>query len=230
MRVAKPHQIFPHGLPEQLQPGLWRVVGSLPYPLKRNMFIYRLRDGGLLLYSVVAMDDSGMAALERLGKPTIMVVPHPLHIMDARFYKQRYPHLRVFGMADAQARLPDMKFDSTPAEALAPEGISAHLIPGMRYSEVALELPVDGGHAIIFTDIVSRLEGKPNWIMKLLGPPQGNGVSRIVKLRQVADKEQVRGFLRRLAATPGVRLAAGCHGGVVTQDCSAWLAAVAERL
>ncbi len=47
--MAPPHRIFPHGELEPIVPGLWRVVGSLAFPLKRNMFVYRLPDGGLLL-------------------------------------------------------------------------------------------------------------------------------------------------------------------------------------
>src|SRR4051812_45930972 len=104
------------------------------------MFVYRLADGGLLLYSVIAMDDLGLAALEQLGKPTVMVVPHPMHIMDAHFYKRRYPHLRVIGSADAQARIPDLVFDARPEDALPPLGISFHVVPGLKLTELVLEL------------------------------------------------------------------------------------------
>ena len=109
------HRIFPHSSLEQVAPGLWRVVGTLPFPLKRNMFVYRLGDGTLLLYSVVALDEAGLAALDALGRPSVMVVPHPFHIMDVPFYKARYPDLHVVGQPDAQARLDDpskhWKFD-----------------------------------------------------------------------------------------------------------------------
>lgn len=39
------HRIFPHGPPVELAPGLWQVEGSLPFPLKRNMTVYRRPDG-----------------------------------------------------------------------------------------------------------------------------------------------------------------------------------------
>jgi len=51
------HEILPHGLPKQIAPELWQVRGSLPIPLSRNMTVVRMHDGGLLLHSVIAMNE-----------------------------------------------------------------------------------------------------------------------------------------------------------------------------
>jgi hypothetical protein len=91
----KVHKILPHGPIEELAPGLWSVTGDLPIPLKRNMVVYRLKDGTLLLHSVIAMEEEGMKKLEALGKPSVLIVPHGGHRMDAKFYKERYPAARV---------------------------------------------------------------------------------------------------------------------------------------
>jgi hypothetical protein len=227
--MKNPHRMFPHGMPEVIGPGLWRVVGSLPFPLKRNMFIHRLPDGGLLLYSVVAMDDAGMAALEALGKPTVMVVPALGHTMDARFYKQRYPELRLIGTAEVQAKLSDLKFDAGP-DGLSALGVPFHLSDGMKASEIVLELPFDGGRAIVFTDLVGQAEGKANFIMRVLGPPGGSGVARIFKMRQIADKERVRRFLRQMAEIPSIKLVTGCHSAPVRADCAGWLRHAADGI
>lgn len=223
--AKSPHRIFPHEPPTAVAPGLWRVVGSLPFPLKRNMFVWRQPDGGLLLYSVVAMNDAGLAALEALGRPSTMVVPHPFHVMDAPFYKARYPDLKVVGLPDAGARVEGVSFDATPEQALAPMGIRTHVVPGLKCGELALDLPLgaNAGRGLIFTDAVGQSEPPVALMMRLLGPPGGAGVARIVRWRQVADKAALRGFLRAQAETPDLRLVAGCHGGVVTQDAAAWL-------
>lgn len=67
------------------------MTGSLPFPLRRNMVVYRLADGNLLLHSVIAMTDDGMARLDALGKPTVIVLPNGGHRMDVAAYKGRYP-------------------------------------------------------------------------------------------------------------------------------------------
>lgn len=238
--MAKAHRILPHGLPTECAPGLWRVVGSLPFPLKRNMFIVRLPAGGLLLYSVVAMNDAGFAALEALGRPTVMVVPHPFHVMDAAFYKARYPDIRVVGLPEAGAQLGGVTIDATPEQALPPLGLGFHVAPGLKYPEVVLEVPLDGGEGgaeggeggrgLIFTDLVGQNEGKAHFMMRILGAPRGAGVARIVKFRQIADKTLVRSFLRERAETPRLRLVAGCHGGLVTEDCAGWLQRAADGI
>ena len=267
-----PHRIFPHGGFEEIAPGLYRVVGSLPMPLKRNMFVYRLPDGTLLIYSAVALDDAGLAALENLGRPAVMVIPHPFHIMDAVFYAKRYPQLRVVGLPDAQARLVDVKIGASPEDALPPLGITPYRVAGLKHGEVALELaigeraegasagsvgrqpggvsigeraegpsagsvgrqpggvPIGTGKALLFTDAVGQNEPPTAFLMKLLGPPGGAGVARIVKFRQVADKAALRNFLTERAATPGLKLVAGCHGAVVTQDVAGWLRRAAAGL
>jgi hypothetical protein len=227
--MEKAHKIFPHGMPEAIGEGLWRVVGSLPFPLKRNMFVYRLRDGGLLLYSVVAMDEAGMTALEALGKPTVMVVPALGHTLDVRFYQQRYPELRVYGTAEVQKKLSDVKFDGGP-EALGAFGVIPHLTDGMKAAEIELELPCDGGRALVFCDLVGEAEGKGGFIMRLLGPPGGSGVARIFKLRQIADKTQVRRFLHQMADVPAIKLVTGCHSAPVRGDCAAWLKRAADGI
>ena len=63
--------VLPHGELTSLAEGLWQVTGSLKnQPLPRNMVVWRMPDGGLLLHSVVALDDAGMHALEALGTPS----------------------------------------------------------------------------------------------------------------------------------------------------------------
>src|SRR4051794_7702875 len=99
------HTIFPHGKPEPFAPSLWEVRGTLSFPLVRKMVIHRLADGTLLLHSVVAMDEEGMRALEALGQPSVMVVPHAMHTLDAPFYAERFPEMKVVAPKDIAEKL-----------------------------------------------------------------------------------------------------------------------------
>ena len=227
------HKIFPHGMPEPLADGLWQVRGSLPFPLPRYMTVYRMPDGGLLLYSAVAMNEEGLAELEKLGKPTILLVSHTMHVMDAPFYVERYPGIRVIAPSDAEARLPGVKVEGNPDDLLPKLGLRHHVVPGMKISEIVLDLPIEGGRALVFTDLVGAgpaPKGLGNKLMMgLLGPPGGSGVARVVKFRHIADKEAVRRFLRELAK-PDLRLIAAAHSPPVRERPAAMLEDAAAKL
>ena len=205
------HRIFPHGAPSELAPGLWQVEGSLPFPLKRNMTLFRRPDGTLVVISPVALDEAGMKGLEALGEPAVLVVSHPMHIMDVPFYKARYPRMRVVAAKDAAARLGDVRVDGTPDEVLPELGMRHQIVPGMKYTEVVLDLDTEKGRALVFTDLVG-FGGARGFMMKLLGPPGGVGVARIVKFRQIASKPEVRTFLRSLSEGDNLALLLTGHG------------------
>ena len=227
------HKIYRHGRPEQIAPALWEVTGSLPFPLTRKMVIHRLADGTLLVHNVVAMDEDGMKALDALGRPSVMVVAHTMHTMDASFYAERYPEMKVVTTKSIADKLAGkVKVDATPDEALPPLGIHPHQIPGMKYDEVVLDVPTgdpEGSRALLFTDIVGC--GTPKGIlMRMLGPPGGRGVPRIAKLRQISDKPRVATFLREMAETPRLRIMLGAHSDPVMSDAPAFLREAADGM
>jgi hypothetical protein len=227
------HKIFPHGQPEQITPSLWEVTGSLPFPLKRKMVIHRLADDTLLVHNVVAMNEDGMKALEALGRPSVMVVSHTMHTMDAPFYAERYPAMKIVTTKNITEKLAGkVKVDASPDDVLPSLGIQPHQIPGMKYDEVVLDVPTgdpEGSRALLFTDIVGC--GKPKGLlMRMLGPPNGRGVPRIAKLRQISDKARTATFLREMAETPGLRVVLGAHSDPVTTDAAAFLRESADGM
>jgi hypothetical protein len=220
------HVVYPHGAIAPICDGLWQVQGSLPMPLTRNMTIYRLpNDGGLLLYSVVALNDDGMAALERLGRPTVLVVPHPFHIMDAAFYKQRYPELVVVAPVHAAKRLSknfpgEISVDFSPDEGLARFHLEHRVVPGLKYTEIVLDLPVDGGRALLFTDAFTATKPK-GLVDRILSAPRGGvGLARMVRFRQVTDRKALRAFFNELAEIRDLRYLLTSHGHAITKNCS----------
>lgn len=225
------HRVFPHGALQAVADGLWQVSGTLPFPLTRNMTVIRLADASLLLHSVVALDEPGMKALEALGRPAWLLAPHPMHLMDAPFYRERYPDSKIVAAADAAARLAErnVRVDATPDEALPALGLRHHVVPGLKYTEVVLDVAVPGGRALVFTDLVARAPGK-GLFMKILGPPGGTGTPRIVRFRQVADKKAVRAYLREHAARGDLRLVLGAHGEPILEDAASVLGTAATNI
>ena len=216
--------VYPYQPLKSLAANLWQVEGTLANGLPRNMTVYRLPDGRLLLYSVVAMHPADMEALEKLGRPALMVMPHDRHQMDAPFYKRRYPDLRVLAPEPRHARTVPVDGDIDELGAL---GINAYVLPGTTYHEVLLELPVEGGVALCTTELLgnlSRLPGLMGLLLRLLGPPGGGlGVARVVRWREVSDRNRVRAWLRSLADRPELRMVLVGHGSPVTDDARASL-------
>src|SRR5579872_5131186 len=98
--------VYPHGKLQELTPGLWQVTGSMPSGhIPRNMAVYRMPDGGLLLHSAMCLEEGEMTRLESLGRPSVMIVPNGWHRLDAARYKKRYPGLRVVCPEAAHARV-----------------------------------------------------------------------------------------------------------------------------
>jgi hypothetical protein len=231
-RIDAPHtRIYPYEPPLSLAANLWQVRGSLRIPgLPRNMTIYRLPDGHLVLYSVIAMHEDGMRALEALGTPAIMVIPHDRHQMDAPFYKSRYPSLRVLAPCPEKPRR--VPIDSGLYE-LGALGIGSSTLPGTSYDEAILELPVEGGVALCTCELLGNLSPPPTGLVglaaKVFGPPGGGfGVNRAVRWREVASRASVREWLDSLAARRDIRMITMAHGAPVLGDVSAALARAAR--
>ena len=227
--------VLPHGELIALASNLWYVEGSIKMlmgELKRNMVVYRLDGGDLLLHSVVALSPPGMAALEALGRPAYLVVPHGSHRRDAKFYKDRYPDITVIAPASARAKVEEViRVDATEEQALPPLGIGLRRVEGMKpdKGENALLVDIEGGKALIMNDAISGGGGgfsgpASNFIIRMFGTPGGEiGVARAVRWVGIADKVAVKRSLGQLAETPDLKVLTFSHGTPVRQ-------AVAENI
>lgn len=226
-----------HDSIEEVIPGVWTVMGALPFPLLRTMTLVRLADGSLLLHSVIAMDAARMSQLEAIGRPSICIVPSKGHRMDAAFYKERYPDMRVVAPAAVRAAAEKVvRVDATAEEALPPLGIKVYPIPALKTGEAAYEVDVNGGKVLLFCDVVACPDAHPPGVggalvRATLGGIRGPlGTPRMVKLTQLTDKRSARVQLEALAATPDLRAIAVAHGHAVTERCGELLREAAAAL
>jgi len=236
MKVAA-HKLYPHGDLESPVDGIWIVTGRSAFPLHRRMTIWKLPDGSLVAHSAIAMDDAGMAKLDALGRVAIILVPNGGHRLDARFYKQRYPHARVVASAASRTKVEEViAVDAVAEDELPKHGITIHALPGWKHGELGYEIALPGGgRALVLCDVLTNANPVPGfggWVSsKITTAVKGPlGVARIMKLLMIKDRTAAREGLARLADIPDLRLVSTAHGLPVVTDCAAALRAGAATL
>lgn len=227
--------IHPHGPLEPLADDLWQVTGSLPRgPLPRNMVVYRLRDGRLIIHGGIAMTEQGMTALESLGHPSVLIVPNGLHRMDAPFYLARYPGIEVTCPAAARAKVERKVPVRRPVEVVLAElELPVHTPAGTKAQEKVYQLPLADGCALVCTDLLFNVPDQPGLgglLLRLMGSTGKFGISRLGRLMFLRDRAAFADWLERLAALPGLRILSMAHGHALTHDVPAALRKHAAEL
>mgnify|MGYP002778735600 CR=1 FL=1 len=233
---------LPHSPIQELAPNLWHVTGILPasgHP-PREMILYKLPDSTLLIHSGIVLDEATMIQLESLGTPKIMIVPNRIHRLDARVFKQRYPELIVVAPAAAIPYVEQVvPVDATAEEFLPQYGIVCHQPTGIRPQELAYELQLPTGKALIFTDILFNLTEsyldkyapESKLPVAILGASGFFGITRLGKMFYMTDRNAYRQWLESLANNiTDLQVISVAHGEPIVTNCTQKLHEAAARL
>jgi hypothetical protein len=140
---------------EQIKPNLYRVECRKNFSsdmwIQYNSLIYRYfdsvsGDAKLLFLGLAVMSESHMAELEKLGEPSIVIVPNAFHRAGVAQYKARYPTIRVLGSKNAPgteivSEVADI--DGFAEDVLPQLGIHVHNTSTYTDTcEMVLELPI----------------------------------------------------------------------------------------
>jgi hypothetical protein len=131
-------------------------------PPVRNMHIYRVPDGSqrLVIYNGVTIKDTTVQEMEKLGTPTVLVVPNSMHREDAAIWKQKYPNIVVVCPSTAKSEvMKEVNVDMTMEEWASKEEWSSYIttkeIDGWGKFELVLEVRLDAT-----TNKEEKLDGK----------------------------------------------------------------------
>jgi hypothetical protein len=186
---------------------LW-VRGSIPgMSLKRVMTVARLEDGGLVLHSAIALEESAQKQLEAFGEPRYLIVPNPGHRLDAPAYKKRYPQLSVLTPKGAREKVAEVVAVDGAYEDF-PESSAVRFEPlhGVADMEGAMLVRSSDGTSVVLNDVMFNMDRKKDplgfFFTTLLGSAPGPRVSRLAKLVYIKDKPALRADFERFAAIP----------------------------
>src|SRR5690349_8015501 len=91
-------KVLPHGPVKTLDDRIVTVEGDIPMPLgkfPRRMTVVGLSRNRSAVFSAIPLEEADMRRVEKLGKPTFLIVPNAHHRLDAGAWKTRYPKLKV---------------------------------------------------------------------------------------------------------------------------------------
>lgn len=199
---------LPHEPPLKLAENLLWVRGSIPgMSLKRVMTVARLDDGGLVLHSAIALDPGPQKELEAFGEPRYLIVPNPVHRLDAPAYKKRYPKLTVLTPKGARDKVAEVvPVDGAYEDFPQSNVVRLETLHGVAEAEGAMLVRSADGTSVVLNDVMFNMDRKKDplgfFFTTLLGSAPGPRVSRLAKLVYVKDKSALKADFERFAALP----------------------------
>ncbi len=228
--------VLPHGKLTRIDDHILSVVGALHMPLgdfPRRMTVVRLANGNLVVFSAIALDEAEMTALETFGTPTYLIVPSEIHRMDAKIWKDRYPNMIVIAPSGAKDKVEEVVHVDQTIASFEDPNVQLVIVAGTQQGDVALQVRTSMGTTLIVNDVIWNVEPRPGLggrLFKLLGLTKNEPqVPKIVRMRTIKDKAAFRDQLETWAKLDIIRIIPS-HGAIVTQDPSATLHHLAEKL
>jgi hypothetical protein len=101
---------------QQFGPEIWTADGQVvPFyglSYSTRMAVIRLSDGGLFVWSPIALSNSLQAAIDALGPVRHLVSPNALHHLFLADWKSAYPEARLYAPPRLRRKRSDLAFDA----------------------------------------------------------------------------------------------------------------------
>lgn len=109
----------------QLGPDIWTALGphqsTLGFHYPTRMVVIRLADGGLFVWSPIALTPDLQGAVDALGPVRHLIAPNTLHHMSLGDWQAAYPHARTHGAPGLPAKRSDLVFDDALNDTPCPD-------------------------------------------------------------------------------------------------------------
>lgn len=235
--VFKEWTVLPHGKLTRLEENLLTVVGELPMPLgdfPRRMTVARLKDGRLVVFSAIALDEAEMRALEAWGRLTYLVVPNERHRKDLHIWKTRYPDLIVVAPPGAREKVAEIVAVDATAVDFGDPDVTFLVVPGTAERESALVVKTPSGTTLVLNEIIWNVDDRPGfggWLFHLIGfTGDDPKIPALTAAGTIKDRPALKAQLERWAAIPELTRVVVSHGDVIDQHAPAVLRALAAKL
>jgi len=217
--------------------GVW--LGSAPVRIvgmrmTAMMAVLRLGDGGLLVYSPVALTPQRRAAVQALGPVRDLYAPNLFHHRWLAEWAAAFPEARVHAPQGLAKKRKDVRIDRVhgqPADPAFADAVDEILVAGFRLREGVLIHRATG--TLVVADLVHNV-GRPDqaWAVfytRAMGFYDRVALSRVIRWTGFDDRSAARRSLDAVLERPFDRLVVG-HGAPLATGGRQALAAAYEWL
>lgn len=215
-------------------PALWvgegPVVSFFGFPYPTRMAILRLADGGLFVWSPIALSAEVKVAVDALGPVRFLVSPNLLHHLFLGEWKAAYPQARLYASPGLARRRKDLAFDGLLGDAPEPGWAVDVDQVVMRGNPFLTEVVFfhRASRTAIFADLIENFS--PDWfrgwrgvVARLDGIVAPHpGAPREVRWSFLFKRRQARARLEHILAWP-IKRVLMAHGDPVTSDGTAFV-------
>ncbi len=203
------------------------AVAGFRYPTR--MAVIRLSDGGLFIWSPIALTPSLRTDVDTLGPVRHIVAPNSLHHLFIQDWKRGYPEAKLHAAPGLRKKRADIPFDAELADAPAREWagqIDQVLMKGNLITTEAVFFHATSG-TVLFTDLIQQIPAElfSGWraLVARLDLMVGDEPSVPRKFRfAFVDRRVARLALEKIFAWPAERILMA-HGTPIEKDAPAYL-------
>jgi len=222
-----------HGLIE-FGPEIWIAQGPIVtamagfrYPTR--MAVIRLADGGLVIWSPIALSDALRTGLSILGEIRCLFPPNSLHHVFLDAWQKAYPDARIYAPPGLREKRKDIRFDGDFDEAMVADwtgDIDLAIVRGNLITTEVVFFHRKSG-TILFADLLQHF--RPGWfkgwraVVARLDLLTGAEPSVPRKFRLAfTDRKTARASLQSILAWPA-RKVVMAHGDPVVEGAREFL-------
>lgn len=164
--IKKRGLVMTDALLREFGPGIWTaegpVVSFLSFAYPTRMALIRLSDGGLFIWSPIALSAVLKQEVDELGPVRFLISPNRLHHLFLGAWKSAYPQARLYASPGLRKKRRDLVFDGELGDGPEPEwaaDIDQVPVRGSFLTEV--EFFHYKSRTAIFTDLLQNFP--PDW-------------------------------------------------------------------
>lgn len=230
-KQPRPWIVTRHDPIEKLEENLWTVAGDVPgLPIRRRMSIVKLSSGELLFFNAVPLEDAVLEEVRSWGRPSMLVVPHHQHMIDAYAFREKLG-LRLYGPAECEKEIRTRAELTGTLEAIKSDGdVTVQAIPGVKLGEPAIIVRSGGNRvSLLFGDAIQNTRKESLKLpFRLMGFGGGPKVVPVFKMMFVKDKPRLKAQLSEWSELAGLARLVPSHGDIVSSAAGAALKTAAD--